>query len=280
MSPYRRFAVPLALAAALQGCATAGTTPVVDPVAAGTTTGIAVPGELLSSHGGYLAAWNADDPARLAEFFVPDAHVVAGPDSFHGQAQITRWLSRTLPVMSDVEARPDAFTRVGEEISERGSVRYTVSPPGGMPASQTGSYTTVWTRGSDGAGGSAPSPSSRRRGPREGEDEEGPGERSPGPSSSSPAGVYLARSRTAAASIRTFAASGERAASGPSWVASVFSAVRRAAPVARSARVRAARTAVTRAAGSALPRSSWSTYARATAKLAGHSNFGWPCAFR
>ena len=85
---------------------------------------------------------------------------------------------------------------------------------------------------------------------------------------------------TDAESFWTFAASLEPLASALICEASCVSAVLRAEPEAFSAPFSAARSAAIFSAASPCERSSWSRYARDSAKLAGHTIFGWPCAFR
>src|SRR5687768_5658189 len=90
----------------------------------------------------------------------------------------------------------------------------------------------------------------------------------------------LARLRTASDSLPIFLASHEPRASPSSAVASVASASLRCDPAARSADESACLTLEIRSAERHFDRSSWSTYARASAKLGGHTNFGCPWAFR
>lgn len=126
--------------------------PAAAPATATTPAGAEAPAELSNAWNSYLQAWNGEDPAAAANHFTEDAVVQAGDSTYTGRTAIQqRWLASNLPVISDLQATPESFTRQGNDIEESGRYTLRVTPPQGTPETGGGRYDHTWTRAADGS---------------------------------------------------------------------------------------------------------------------------------
>ncbi len=94
--------VPLAVACARDA---EDTVPSAEWADASTDDPTAVSKELATSVEQYIAAWNGNDPAAVAEFFTADATARVGDDTFT-QDSDGQWRIRSAEVMPDAPPQP------------------------------------------------------------------------------------------------------------------------------------------------------------------------------
>jgi ketosteroid isomerase-like protein len=133
----------LVLAAALASCASSS-----DPSVANKSSPSAeaanLPAELSSVHPGLYRAWQGSDPAAMRPYYADNAVIVTPTDRYTGWADMqTRWLTPTLKSMSGFMAMPNAFTREGDDIIERGRYSFRTTQ-NGVAQDVHGSYAQRW----------------------------------------------------------------------------------------------------------------------------------------
>lgn len=139
--------VPLAIACERE--------PDVEPMPAdmppATMEDAAPPAELTTATDQYIAAWNNDDPAAVAPFFVDDATVTVNDDTFQGRDEvIAGWLEPSVGAVSNLQITEEIIERHGDDYRSAGTYTATIDPPDEDAFQASGRYTVTWTRGDDG----------------------------------------------------------------------------------------------------------------------------------
>ncbi|HSJ15994.1 MAG TPA: nuclear transport factor 2 family protein [Longimicrobiales bacterium] len=109
------------------------------------------PEDLIRIGDEYVAAWNGEDAAAVSAFFMEDAVVRVGDETYSGRQEIeTRWVLPSLPAISDLEITETNTERRGDEWYRAGTYRHQVIEEGAEPFTATGRYLTIWARTPDG----------------------------------------------------------------------------------------------------------------------------------
>jgi ketosteroid isomerase-like protein len=132
--------VPLAA-----GCARDAddTVPAAEAPAADMTT---MPQALADRSEQYTAAWNGNDPAAVAEFFMDDATARVGDDTFTGREEIHSVWLQNVPNVNDLEVQETRTEQRGQDYYSEGT--YTHAPfqtEDGMSGTG-GRYALTWTQ--------------------------------------------------------------------------------------------------------------------------------------
>jgi ketosteroid isomerase-like protein len=121
--------------------------PAVEP---GAVTAPAAPAELEARSDAFGDAWNQDDPNVIAAFFTEDATVRADTATFNGRQEILEnWLQPGVEVVGNLSVEGETWEQSGQDYRAAGRFTYTATTPEGE-STQTGTYETTWTRGTDG----------------------------------------------------------------------------------------------------------------------------------
>jgi uncharacterized protein (TIGR02246 family) len=138
--------VPLAM-----GCArdAEDTVPAAEPVVrAGDPAG--VPQEIARRVEQYVAAWNGNDPAAVAEFFTADATARVGDDTYNGRQEILSGWLQNVPNVNNLERRETRREQGGQDHVVEAT--YTHDPfrtEAGLSGT-SGRSTLTWTQEANG----------------------------------------------------------------------------------------------------------------------------------
>jgi uncharacterized protein (TIGR02246 family) len=116
------------------------------PAAAEEPAGEPAPAGLRAATDRYVAAWNGDDPAALAELYTDDATATAFDHTLRGRDEIERGWLQNVPIISDLRLTEESVRRTGDDWRSEGRFALTVSVPDADPFEQTGDYGITWTR--------------------------------------------------------------------------------------------------------------------------------------
>jgi uncharacterized protein (TIGR02246 family) len=109
------------------------------------------PADLTSADQAYIAAWNAEDAAAVAEFFADDATAKLGDSTYTGRDQIrTVWIEPTLPMISDLQTTTTTSEHRGEDWYSTGTYTHQTVMEGKAPITETGRYAVTWMRTPEG----------------------------------------------------------------------------------------------------------------------------------
>lgn len=122
------------------------------PAAEGSEAQATAPQELEARSAQYIAAWNGNDQAAVAEFFMADATARLGDDSFNGRQEIQDgWLQMAVPNINDLEIHGTRTEQRGEDYFFEGT--YTHTPfqiEAGRMSAGGGRTTSTWGQDADG----------------------------------------------------------------------------------------------------------------------------------
>ena len=105
-----------------------------------------LPTELNIAHPALYRAWQGKEPMAMRPYYADDAVVITPSGEFRGWNDLhTRWLTPTLPRMSNFMAMPANFIRNGEEIVESRRYTFTITDAG-KAMEQRGHYSQRWSR--------------------------------------------------------------------------------------------------------------------------------------
>jgi ketosteroid isomerase-like protein len=111
----------------------------------------APPAELTSTADRYVAAWNGEDPAAVAEFYTENASVTVGDTTYQGQADIEQeWVGQTLPVISDLRETESSWESMNGDWRNQGRYTGMMNLPDQDAFEAPGSYNHEWTEDADG----------------------------------------------------------------------------------------------------------------------------------
>lgn len=109
------------------------------------------PAELMTASDQYTAAWNGDDPARVAAFHTEDATVIVDDETYQGKdAILSDWAEPGVSVVRDLQVTEQITERIGEDYRSAGTYTHLVDPPDAEAVEVSGRYTFTWTRDADG----------------------------------------------------------------------------------------------------------------------------------
>jgi uncharacterized protein (TIGR02246 family) len=140
------------------GCAPDGndTVPAAEPAPTAETAEMqaddptAVPQELAARWEEYIAAWNGDDPAAVAEFFTADATATFGDDTFTGRQEIQSGWLQNVPDINNLEAPYASAEQRGEDYVFEGTYTHEPFETEEGPSGTGGSHVSTWTQDADG----------------------------------------------------------------------------------------------------------------------------------
>lgn len=139
--------IPFAVA-----CEPAADDPDLDrvPAAEPAPTADAPPAGIEAARDRYIAAWNGDDPAAVAQLYTQNATAVVGDTTYQGRAEIQEAWLQGVPTVSNLRVTETSARQVGNDWQSEGTYSLTASPPDEDPMEQTGRYSITWTRDADG----------------------------------------------------------------------------------------------------------------------------------
>jgi len=110
----------------------------------------AMPPQVTARIDGYVAAWNGDDPAAVAAFFMADATARVNDDTHAGRQAILREWLPLVPRVDDLRLREIRTEQRGQDHYAEGT--YTHAPlrlEDGLTVT-SGRYAVTWTQDADG----------------------------------------------------------------------------------------------------------------------------------
>jgi len=127
-------------------CSSSTTSTTTDSGVAVTPANTATPADLRARSAAFLASWNQDDPAVVADFYWTSAVVTQGDSTYSGSDRIRSGFLSGLGGVSDLTVSEQTFTGSESDFIERGSYKFTLTQDGGTPRTVTGTYETTWRR--------------------------------------------------------------------------------------------------------------------------------------
>jgi uncharacterized protein (TIGR02246 family) len=110
----------------------------------------AVPQELAARSEQYIAAWNGNDPAAVAEFFTADATATVGDDTFTGRQEIqSEWL-QLAPDINNLQAHETRTEQRGQDYVSEGTYTHAQFETEEGPSGTSGRHAITWTLDADG----------------------------------------------------------------------------------------------------------------------------------
>jgi uncharacterized protein (TIGR02246 family) len=134
------------------GCArdSDDTVPAAEPAEFPAADPAAVPQELTARVEQYIAAWNGNDPAAVAEFFTADATARVGDDTFTGRQEIQSGWLPNVPDIHDLEARETRTEQRGRDYVFEGTYTHAPFQTEEGPSGTSGSFANTFTQDTDG----------------------------------------------------------------------------------------------------------------------------------
>lgn len=109
-----------------------------------------LPNEIATAHSGLMRAWQGKDPLAMRPYYMDNAVIVTSSDRYQGwQDMHARWLTPTLPGISNFMAWPTSFTRDGEDILETGRITFRMTQDARVQ-DVSGTYAHRWQRSPNG----------------------------------------------------------------------------------------------------------------------------------
>ncbi len=116
-----------------------------------TVEAVAPPAELMTAIDQYTAAWNGDDPARVAALHTEDATVIVDDETYQGRdAILSEWAEPGVSVVRDLQVTEQINERIGDDYRSAGTYTHFVDSPDAEAVEVSGRYTFTWTRDADG----------------------------------------------------------------------------------------------------------------------------------
>jgi uncharacterized protein (TIGR02246 family) len=134
------------------GCArdAEDTVPAAEPAELPAADPTAVPQELASRAEQYVAAWNDNDLAAVAEFFTADATARVGDDTFTGRQEIQSGWLQNVPNINDLETRETRTEQRGQDYVFEGTYTHAPFQTEEGLSGTSGRYANTFTQDTDG----------------------------------------------------------------------------------------------------------------------------------
>jgi uncharacterized protein (TIGR02246 family) len=98
----------------------------------------------------YVAAWNGNDPAAVAEFFTADATARVGDDTYTGRQEIQSGWLQNVPNVNDLQRRETRREQRGQDHVVEATYTHAPFQTEAGPSGTGGRSTLTWTQGADG----------------------------------------------------------------------------------------------------------------------------------
>jgi uncharacterized protein (TIGR02246 family) len=126
------------------------TVPAEETAEAPATDPTAVSQEIAARSEQYIAAWNGNDPAAVAEFFTADATARVGDDTFTGRQEIqSEWL-QLVPDINNLQTHETRTEQRGQDYVFGGTYTHAPFQTEEGPSGTSGRHAITWTLDADG----------------------------------------------------------------------------------------------------------------------------------
>ncbi|MBA2671736.1 MAG: nuclear transport factor 2 family protein, partial [Gemmatimonadetes bacterium] len=98
----------------------------------------------------YIAAWNGNDPAAVAEFFTADATARVGDDTFTGRQEILNGWLQNVPNINNLQSRETRTEQRGQEYLFEGTYTHATFQTEEGPSGTSGRFANTFTQDADG----------------------------------------------------------------------------------------------------------------------------------
>jgi uncharacterized protein (TIGR02246 family) len=98
----------------------------------------------------WVAAWNGNDPAAVAEFFTADATARVGDDTYNGRQEILSGWLQNVPNINNLQTRETRTEQRGQDYFVERTYTHAPFQTEEGPSGTSGRSTTTWTQGADG----------------------------------------------------------------------------------------------------------------------------------